>query len=570
MKKINLLILCLAVGLMSGFAQYKEGYYNAMNGKSKEALKAAAKSCVSKHTQLEYYPLPNNWRYTDTYPDLYNGSVRWWEMYSNNIYLIKSGQSPTSSFSTNKMQREHSVPKSWWKFNGEVEYTPAYTDLWNLYPSDGTANQAKSNYPFGEVAEGRASFDNGLTLVGPPAAGFGGGSAMVFEPGDEYKGDFARTIFYMATVYDDLPWVSSTSYNMFQQNSWPTLKGWAYQTLLEWHRADPVSQKEIDRNNAVEAQQGNRNPFIDFPNLAEYIWGRSTDRVFYIADQGGAQTPYPDETYITQPTNNMALDFGQCAINGTQTQYLEIHGMITENLSISFSGADKSMFTIGATVVTPNQLNFTKTYLLPVTFTPSSTGEKTANLLLFDGGMAGSIRVQLVGEGCAVPSLSRLTAYEPTNIAEGSYTANWSVAPEVIDYYVVTRTIYSEDGSDTETLESNTNSLDIIRGENVLEGYSVRSSRLGYLSEASNTITVAPYAGIFSVEDEFPFAAETDRDGFTLIGGINHVDVAVYDAAGRIVFVSSALVPGVHVALPSGLYMLTSSHLNRPFKLLIP
>lgn len=570
MKKSLFLIISLIAGVSLANAQYKEGYYDAMNGKKKEQLKAAVKTCVQNHTRLEYYPLPNNWRYTDTYPELYNGSVRWWEMYSNNIYLILSNQSPTSSFSANKMQREHSVPKSWWKRNNDVEYTPAYTDLMNLLPSDGNCNQAKSNYPFGEVEPGRATFDNGSAKVGVPAVGQGGGAALVFEPADEYKGDFARGIFYMACVYDDLPWVTSYVYNMFQQNPWPTLKGWAYETLLKWHRDDPVSQKEIDRNNAVESQQQNRNPFIDFPNLAEYIWGSSTDRVFYIEDQGEAQTPIPDASYITQPENNEALDFGQCATGGEQTVYLEIHGMIRSTMSVSLSGTDRAMFKLGANSVAPYQLNHTKTFLLPITFSPTSTGQKTANLLLYDGELDGSIKVQLIGEGCEVPSLSRLTAYEPTDITESSYTANWSVAPEVIDYYVVTRTIYGADGIETETLESNVNSLAIVRGENVQEAYSVQSSRLGYLSEASNAITVAPYAGIFSIDASSPFNVETDSEGFTLVGGPDSVEVSVFDLSGRLLYASPSLAPGVHVNMPSGIYLLYSPALNRPFKILIP
>ena len=569
MKKTILLIISLVAFGMDCHAQYKEGYYDAMNGKKKEALKAAVKTCVASHTRLEYYPLPNNWRYTDTYPELYNGSVRWWEMYSDNIYLITANQSPTSSFSANKMQREHSVPKSWWKKNNDVEYTPAYTDLMNLLPSDGTANQAKSNYPFGEVEEVRATFDNGCTKVGVPAAGQGGGSALVFEPADEYKGDFARGIFYMACVYDDLPWVTTYIYNMFQQNAWPTLKGWAYNTLLEWHRSDPVSQKEIDRNNAVESQQGNRNPFIDFPNLAEYIWGSSTDRTFYISDQGNAQTPIPDASYIEQPANGEALDFGQCAVGGEQTVYLEIHGMITSTLSISLSGADRSLFSLGATTVAPYQLNHTKTFLFPVSFSPTSTGRKTANLLLYDGGLQGSLKVELIGEGCDVPTLTRLTAYEATDVDGSSYTANWSVAPEVVDYYVVTRTVYDADGMETETLESNVNSLKVIRADNVMEAYSVQSSRLGYLSEPSNTITVAPYAGIFTPEAQYPFDLVADGDGFTLIGGIESVAVSVYDLSGRLVFEHPALVPGEHVALPSGIYLLSSPYLTRPLKIFI-
>ena len=570
MKKTLFLIISLFAGTCLCGAQYKDGYYDAMNGKKKEQLKEAVKTCVQSHTRLEYYGLPNNWRYTDVYPDLYDGKVRWWEMYSNNIYLIQPYQSPTSSFSANKMQREHSVPKSWWKRNNDVEYTPAYTDLMNLLPSDGTCNQAKSNYPFGEVEEGRITFDNGSGKVGIPKSGQGGGAARVFEPADEYKGDFARGIFYMACVYDELPWVTSYVYNMFSQNPWPTLKDWAYETLLAWHRVDPVSQKEIDRNNAVESQQGNRNPFIDFPDLAEYIWGSLTGNVFYLSDQGSTQTPVPDETYITQPVNGEALDFGQCAVGGSQTSYLEIHGMITETMSISLSGTDRTMFSLGASTVAPYQLNHTKTFLVPITFSPTSTGQKTANLLLYDGGLNGSIRVQLKGEGCEVPSLTRLIAYEATDITEDSYVANWGPSPEVVDYYIVNRTIYGSDGIETETLESDVNSLKIMRGENVQESYTVCSSRLGYRSLESNTITVAPYSGIFNIEASEPFGVETDGEGFILIGGETGIDVEVYDLSGRLVFMSPSLLPGSHVALPSGIYLLNSRCLNRPFKILVP
>ena len=555
---------------LAASSQYKEGYYDAMNGQKRENLKAAAKQCVKEHVRLDYYGLPANWRYTDTYPERYDGAIRWWEMYSNNIYLIRDNQSPNSSFSANKMQREHSVPKSWWKYNNDIEYTAAYTDLWNLYPSDGACNQEKSNYPFGNVDPNRVSYDNGSALVGSPAPGQGGGAARVFEPADEYKGDFARTIFYVATVYDDIYWTTSYIYNMFQRNGWPTLKPWAYETLLEWHRNDPVSQKEIDRNNAVESQQGNRNPYIDFPNLAEYVWGTATDQVFFISDQGGAQTPIPDASYIEQPVNGEALDFGECAQGGTATAYLEIHGMIRETLSVSLSGADRSMFTLGATTVTPDQLNHTKTFLFPITFSPTSTGEKTANLVIYDGGLSGSILVTLRGTGCEVPTLSRLTAYDATDISEYSYTANWSLAPEVVDYYVMTRTIYGAEGTEDQTLESNTNSLLVTRPENVLESYSVQSSRLGYLSEASNSISVPVGAGVFSIDALCPMGIETDADGFVVICDSESLDIAVYDTAGRLVHLDRTHSPGTHVTLPSGLYILSSSYLNRPFKILIP
>ena len=98
----------------------------------------------------------------------------------------------------------------------------------------------------------------------------------------------------------------------------------------------------------------------------------------------------------------------------------------------------------------------------------------------------------------------------------------------------------------------------------------MQSSRLGYLSEASNSITVAPYAGIFTIDAECPFGVETDFDGFVITGGNASIDVTVYDLSGRVVFSSPSLDTGRHVSLPSGIYLLKSTLLNRPFKILIP
>ncbi len=275
----------VAAALMSAatlYAEYKTGYYDAMDGTQRESLKEAAKTCVAEHSTLLYSDLPNYWVLSDTYPERYDGCLRFWDMYSDEMYLIQNNQTGKQAFSANKMQREHMVPKSWWKKGNDVEYTPAYSDMWNLYPSDGPANQAKSNYPLGLVDQ--ATFDNGVSKVGTPQAGLGGGCKSVFEPADEYKGDFARAVFYMATVYDDLPWKYTY---MFKTETWPTLQPWAVEMLLDWARRDPVSQKETDRNDAVEQCQGNRNPYIDFPLLAEYVWGNRTAETFHLRDQGG-------------------------------------------------------------------------------------------------------------------------------------------------------------------------------------------------------------------------------------------------------------------------------------------
>jgi len=79
---------------------------------------------------------------------------------------------------------------------------------------------------------------------------------------------------------------------MLQNNTYPTLKPYAVDLLIKWHRDDPVSEKEINRNNEVYRVQGNRNPFVDFPELAEHIWGnlkntvwRDTDKFYIIYDK---------------------------------------------------------------------------------------------------------------------------------------------------------------------------------------------------------------------------------------------------------------------------------------------
>lgn len=568
MKRRILMTGCAAVALTAA-ATWPEGYYDAMEGLSKERLKAAAKQCVENHTRLEYYSLPVYWQYTDIYPELVDGARRWWDMYSDELYLMRAGQTPNQSFSANKMQREHSVPKSWWKRNGDVEYTPAYTDLWNLYPSDPAANQAKSNYPFGICSS--TVFDNGVSRIGPALSGQGGGSYYVFEPGDEYKGDFARTIFYMATVYDDLPW--SINYMFTSASSWPTIRPWAYELLLQWARLDPVSQKEIDRNNAVESQQGNRNPFIDFPELAEYIWGTRTSEAFRLEDQGGQVTPpITGEPEIIQPLNGEALDFGQAAVGSTISRSLEIRGHnLTAPLSISVSGTDRRLFEVETDEIAPSQINATGRYLLNIFYTPQSVGEHSARLVLYDGGLPGgrSIAVQLLAEGCEVPHLSTLTALPPTHISDTEYVANWTAAPEVVDAYLVNRVRYLEEGQEGELIESDEPALLITgRDPSVAESYQVMSLRLGYRSEPSNTVIVAADSGVADTALPAATSLIEEKDGVRVSTALAATEITVYDLSGRIVTRQEAR-HGDLVALPRGQFLIiTATGASRPFRIL--
>ena len=140
-------------------------------------------------------------------------------------------------------------------------------------------------------------FNNEVTKVGVPKEGLGDGVGFVFEPADEYKGDFARIYFYVATVYADLPWTDDRN-TMYERTAWPTLRPWAVEMLLDWSRRDPVSEKERNRNDAVEVEQGNRNPYVDFPELAEFIWGVRSEQTFYVAEQPGLEPTGPGDTSV--------------------------------------------------------------------------------------------------------------------------------------------------------------------------------------------------------------------------------------------------------------------------------
>lgn len=563
-----LAVLTVGIFALSAYAEYDPAYYAGLEGKRRENLKAAVKAAVKNHRQLVYMDLPNYWQYSDVYPETVNGDKRWWEMYSNAVYLIGRNQSAKGSFSANHMQREHSVPKSWWKVGNDVEYTAAYTDMWNLYPSDGEANMAKSNYPLGPVAT--PTFDNGCTKVGVPVYGYGGGAASVFEPADEYKGDFARSFFYMACVYDDISWQSRYSW-MFVKSSYPTLQPWAYEMLLQWARQDAVSQKEILRNDAVETSQGNRNPFVDFPELAEYIWGTRTSEVFRIAEQGGAVTPpITGDPELTYPVNDEWLDFGEVALTGIASSWLLLKGKnFTAPLSVRVGGTDKDMFTLPVRTIPASAINTTGEYLLQILYQPASAGEHTATLAVYDGGMESSVRVNLKGTALPIPTLSRLTALTPVDVTDNSYTAVWTEAPETVDYYVVYRTRYMSDGEETDQLEATGTSLRIEgRDPSVPESYYVCSSRLGYLSERSNTVMIES-SGIGSITDDSGLRIATMPGGIRILTRLEGVELRIYDAAGRLAAAPAGLSHGDFIELPQGAYIISSPGLPIPVKVLI-
>ena len=306
------LVLMAALTCLGASAAIPDGYYSSLNGKSGQALKDAIHELAIRHTTLSYGSLWAYFAETDCRDD---DNSKVWDMYSDKTYYFRGGTSGVYG-----MHKEHSLPKSWWGGYDETQGHAGYTDINHLYPSDGDANMAKSNHPLGEVST--ASFDNGVTKVGSPKTGQGGGSNSVFEPDDRYKGDFARTYFYMACAYQNYTW--NYTY-MLTNNSWKSLNDWSIDLLCRWARNDAVSDKEVSRNDAVQKHQNNRNPFIDFPELFEYIWGNRQGEVFYV-DDTNPQPVYDGDPELITPTQGTVLDFGEVAIGKSLDYVLYIKG----------------------------------------------------------------------------------------------------------------------------------------------------------------------------------------------------------------------------------------------------
>lgn len=238
------------------------GYYASAEGLNGETLRAALHAIIDGHHSISYAGLWTAFYTTDDKP---NGKV--WDMYSDvpggtppYEYTFGVDEGGTSGTEGTGYNREHSFPASWFGSN-----SPMYTDLFQIYPTDNTVNNRRSNYPYGEVTSPTWTSLNGCKL-GPCT--YPGYTGVVFEPIDAYKGDFARTYFYMSTRYytEDASWPGSPMVNGSQ------LLPWAEAMLLEWNAQDPVSQKEIDRNEAIYAIQGNRNPFIDRPDFVQKVF----------------------------------------------------------------------------------------------------------------------------------------------------------------------------------------------------------------------------------------------------------------------------------------------------------
>lgn len=561
MKKSTLIafyivMLALAFTWQSAEADVPSEYYSSLNGKSGQALKNAVHDLAIKHTVHSYSSLWGYFRDTDHMP---SDASRVWDMYSDKTYYFTSN----GYGSTSGMNREHSLPKSWW---GGLTNVAAYTDLNHLYPSDADANTAKLNWPLGEVST--VSFNNGVSRVGTPKAGQGGGASTVFEPDDRYKGDFARTYFYMAACYQDLVWKYTF---MLSNSTWLTLNQWSIDLLLRWARQDPVSDKEKARNDAVYRCQNNRNPFIDNPELMEYIWGDRAGDVFNV---GAGQETYQGDPELIVPTQGTQLDFGQIGLGKSVSLKLYVKGLgLTHNLSITIYRDDAEMFTSSVSQVDRAIANSDDGYPVIVTYTPTAVGTHRSRLVVSDGGLVGSVGVELKGTCLPAPNLATVKALPALEVTDTTYLATWQPLSQEVDYYVVNRTIYDENNNkiSTETFTTDDGTENIIlldRNSTQAQTYTVQAYRLGYMSAESNTITVDA-SGITGVMAELPMALLSAPGGVVVKCGTSLTDVSIYTMTGQLMSHLPRVDNDMFIALPPGVYVLTSRSAHRATKLIV-
>ena len=331
MKNKLFLLIALFCTVTMTAEDIPTGYYDAIDGKQDSVLKSTLSQIIypvdwSEMTQSsskpnfiksqyqagnrcgygtrgvnEVHSKPYTWDgflLTDTRED---GSV--WDMYSLNVYYM--APDTIGAVSIPDQEIEHCLPKGWWGGKANSNENDAFMDLHHLNPANARANNNKSDCPPGYVS-------TNITEVNPifkKGKNSDYGTFFVFEPCDEYKGDFARAYFYIATAYENFIWQAAAD-NYMTNDSYLEFKPWLQEVLVAWHKLDPVSEKEIIRNNRVSDIQHNRNPFIDYPDLVDYIWGDSIGKTVNLSSltfTGDTDYVLPVETMVSRalPASNV-------------------------------------------------------------------------------------------------------------------------------------------------------------------------------------------------------------------------------------------------------------------------
>lgn len=303
-KKLLFTALCCLTLTLA--AQAPSGYYNNAQGQTGYSLKTALHNIIDNVDDANGQPfhMPQSYGdlwdvYEDSDSRIENGNTFVWEMYSDCDFefVVDQDMGSGGGNECEFFNREHSFPRSWFDNDG----LPIFTDPFHVIPADKKVNGMRGNLAYGEVSNVSYTSNNGSKIGSSALAGPTGN---VFEPIDEFKGDIARQYFYVATRYENLisGWETNDTDgdSMLDGSSDQVFEDWALNMLYEWHVNDPVSAKELQRQEAIFDFQGNRNPFIDNEDWVFEIWGNSLSTNTVVLEEFKM---YPN------PTNGNTLNF---------------------------------------------------------------------------------------------------------------------------------------------------------------------------------------------------------------------------------------------------------------------
>jgi len=431
MKRRFFSLAFILVFAFSAFAQIPTGYYTNAEGKTGATLKTALYNIISSHTDVGYDGLYNVYKTSDNLP---SGKV--WDMYSlkadgtANYFYSHTSSDQCGSYSSESdcYNREHTFCDSWL---GKA--SPQRSDAHHIVPTDGYVNNRRSSYPHGKVGTASWTSSNGSKLGNSDAST--GYSGVVFEPIDEFKGDFARMYFYVVTCYENkvAGWASNGSAGeILDGTSYPAFKTWFKSLMLQWNAQDPVSQKEIDRNNAIYTFQHNRNPFIDHPEYAESIWGTGTIALNFTSSA------------VTSATVNQAYSY-----------------------AVSVTGPTGSTFTITAPTK-PDWLTLTPTgsKTASLSGTPTTTGSFDVVLSVTDGTSTKTQSFTIVVaalEGLKFTSTPVITAISGSAYSYSITTSDLANPTSIISLTATTKPAWltlTDNGNGTATLSGTPSASD--------------------------------------------------------------------------------------------------------------
>lgn len=410
LKRFSVFAALTAALISTASAEIPAGYYDSCTGKTGKELLQALYQKITSHTNVGYDGLWNVYKKSDVRAD---GTL--WDIYTTKRWSSSFTKCGNYKLIGDCVNREHSMPKSVWGGGSSAQYSDAF----HLYPTDGKVNGQRSNYPYGECANGTRLPDNGsvqaLGKLG--TCTFSGYSGKVFEPDDEYKGDLARSYFYMATCYNNIisSWTQGEMGNMMGGNNYPVFKTWAVNLLLKWARQDEVSQKEIDRNDAIYSFQHNRNPFIDHPELVEYIWGDKVGQPW-----NGSAVEEPD---ILQPVQNVTIDLGMTAVGITRTVSVPVKTKnVTGTVAVSVYGTG---FSVSPKTLSAAQANAGTN--VTVTLNAQSAGTLYGTFSVSADDMEREVDMKAT-------AYDGIPLYDAANVSSNDFTVRWVSVGDAASY----------------------------------------------------------------------------------------------------------------------------------------